>query len=357
MMRRTAILLILVWMQACGPASTLWGAGPRSTPTTSSGDPLFDLLFTPTLPPPPTTTPTETPTATLTPTVTLTPTITPTPTAMPPSAAIERVIIVSYDGLRGDAVRAAPMKHVMALMDSGAYSLTARTISYAVTLPGHASMLSGMCQAKHGVDWDVTTYYKGYSKGVDLFDLAHAAGLRTVMLVNKEKLRQLAEPETTDVFEIVYGVESTIMKAAVAQLYSGFDLMFVHIGSPDYRGHRYGWMSDAQFKALRDGDAALGLLLEALDGQGLRGSTLIIVTSDHGGHDRTHVGTHIEDLLIPWVASGPGIDGGRLELQVNIMDTAATAAYALELPIPAEWDGVPILEIFGLPMERLSITC
>ena len=31
------------------------------------------------------------------------------------------------------------------------------------------------------------------------------------------------------------------------------------------------------------------------------------------------------------------------------MDTAATAAYALGLPIPAEWDGVPVLEAFGLP--------
>jgi hypothetical protein len=39
------------------------------------------------------------------------------------------------------------------------------------------------------------------------------------------------------------------------------------------------------------------------------------------------------------------------------MDTAATAAYALGLPIPPEWDGVPVYEAFGLPAERMSAPC
>lgn len=357
-MRRIHItLLATLLLSACVSSSTLWGIAPLTTPTVWNIDPILDIFSTATFSATPTFTPSATSTATLTATPTLTPTVTLTPTPAPPSQAIQRVIIVSYDGLRGDAVEAAPMKNVMALMDAGAYSLTARTISYAVTLPGHASMLSGMCLDKHGVDWDVTTYYKGYSKGTDIFDLTHAAGLKSVMIVNKEKLRQLAQPETTDVFRVVYGVESVIMNAAIEQLPSGFDLMFIHIGSPDYRGHKYGWMSDAQFIALRDGDAALGLLLDALDRSGLRDSTLIIITSDHGGQDDTHVGTHIEDLLIPWVVSGPGVQHKQLTVQVNTMDTAATAAYALELPIPLEWDGVPVMEIFGLPMERQSITC
>jgi predicted AlkP superfamily pyrophosphatase or phosphodiesterase len=195
----------------------------------------------------------------------------------------------------------------------------------------------------------VTTYYKGYSKGVDVWDLAHAAGLKTVMIVNKEKLRQLAEPETTDVFQVVFGIESTIMKAAIAQIPNGFDLMFIHFGSPDARGHKYGWMSNAQFKALRDGDTELGNLIAALDANGLRDSTLLIVTSDHGGHGQTHVGTVIEDLLIPWVANGPGVQPGQIMPQVSIMDTAPTIAYALELPLQPEWDGFPVYEAFGLP--------
>jgi len=313
------------------------------------------LIETPTLIPSATQLPTATATIPFTATATFTPTLTAVPTQIisptpeSASARIKHVIVITYDGLRADAVAAAPMTNLLSLMETGAYTLTARTINYAVTLPAHASLFSGMCQSKHGIDWDVTTYYKGYSKGVDIWDLAHAAGLRTVMIVNKEKLRQLAEPETTDVFQIAYGIESTIMKVAIAQIPSGFDLMFVHFGSGDTRGHKYGWMSNSQLKAYRDGDAALGNLLTALDESGLRDSTLLIVTSDHGGHDHTHVGTVIEDLLIPWVLSGPGVLPGQITVPVSIMDTAPTIAYALELPLQPEWDGLPVYSAFGLP--------
>jgi hypothetical protein len=39
------------------------------------------------------------------------------------------------------------------------------------------------------------------------------------------------------------------------------------------------------------------------------------------------------------------------------MDTAATAAFALSLGIPPEWDGVPVLEAFGLSTEKQSFEC
>lgn len=259
------------------------------------------------------------------------------------------MIVITFDGMRADAVEMAPMKNLLAMMQVGAYTLKARTINYAVTLPAHASMLSGMCQSKHGVGWDVVTYYKGYSKGVDVYDLAHAAGLRTVMVVNKEKMRQLAEPETTDVFKLVYGVEATIMQSAIDEIPNGFDLMFIHFGSPDNRGHKYGWMSGTYLKALRDGDATLAQLLAGLDQYGIRDSTLIIVTADHGGHDTTHIGDRLQDLEIPWVIYGPGVQHTELAKPVSIMDTAPTIAYALELPLQPEWDGLPVYEAFGLP--------
>lgn len=354
-MKYISIFIILsLFLESCGSMPVIWGADVVPLTIIQTPFPSFTDTQIPTA--------TETVTATITlpftPTITLTPVVTTTPvevlppTPESPAAKIKRVIVITYDGMRADAVAAAPMPNLLALMETGAH-VTARTINYAVTLPAHASLFSGTCQSKHGVDWDVTTYYKGYSLGVDVWDLAHAAGLRTVMIVNKEKLRQLAEPETTDVFKTVYGVEATIMQAAIDEIPNGFDLMFVHFGSPDVRGHKAGWMSNAQFKALRDGDAALGALLTALDQNGLRDSTLIIVTADHGGHDQTHVGTVIEDLLIPWVANGPGIQPGQITAPVSIMDTAPTIAYALELPFQPEWDGLPVYEAFGLPMPNM----
>lgn len=255
--------------------------------------------------------------------------------------------------MRTDAIEAAPMTNLLSLMKNSAYTLeNAITIAYPSTLPSHAAMLSGLCMAKNGIVYDKYFKYMGYSKGVDIFDLAHAAGMRTVMIVSKDKLRQLAEPETTEVFEVKYG-EPAVAREAVAQIEQGFDLMFVHFAGADLRGHKYGWMSDPQMKVLQQGDEALGQILNALEAAGLRDTTLIIVTADHGGHDKNHVGTVIEDFRIPWIASGPTIIPGQITARIHTMDTAATVAHALDLPLQSDWDGIPVYEAFGEP--RLKI--
>jgi hypothetical protein len=272
---------------------------------------------------------------------------------IPSAPTIERVLIISYDGMRPDAIAAAPMNTLLELMNTSAYTLTnAITIAYPSTLPSHAAMLSGLCMAKNGINYDRYFKYMGYSKGVDIFDLAHAAGMRTVMIVGKDKLRQLAEPETTDVFELRYD-EATIAKEAVAQISQGFGLMFVHFPTPDKVGHKFEWMGGSYLKVLRDGDEALAEILAALDENGLRETTLIIVTADHGGHDKNHVGLVIADFLIPWIASGPGIIPGEITASLQTMDTAATVALALGFPLQEDWEGIPVYEAFGQP--RLKI--
>src|SRR5690349_663660 len=91
----------------------------------------------------PTPTPTLTLTSTLTPTLTstatatltVTPTETPSPTVTPTFAPpARRVIILSIDGLRPDAILLAPMTNLVTLMQSGAFSLGAQTVFPSVTL-------------------------------------------------------------------------------------------------------------------------------------------------------------------------------------------------------------------------------
>ena len=338
-------------LAGCGSVPNIWGNSP---PPVSTPQPL--VLF-----PSKTATSTSTPQATFTavPTGTATKTSTPKPTATvtitptPSAADIERVLIISYDGLRPDAIEAAPMPNLMGLVDNGAYSYTsATTIDYPATSPSHASMISGYCMEDHGVIYNKFFMYMGYSKGVDIFDLAHAAGMKTVMIVSKDKLRQLAEPETTDVYEVAYG-EPAIEKAVLPQIEAGFDLMFIHFAGGDNRGHKYGWMSGEYFKVLREGDDVLGDIIQTLKDNGMFETTLIIVTADHGGHDRNHIGTIIEDFRIPWIAHGPGVVHQELTRLIFTMDTAATVAYALDLPLQDDWDGIPVYDAFGEPQIKV----
>ncbi|MGE5248772.1 MAG: alkaline phosphatase family protein, partial [Bacteroidota bacterium] len=92
------------------------------------------------------------------PTGTYTPSPLPVPepisAAVPPlPPPVTRVVIISIDGLRPDAIDKAPMPVLQELMRTGAYSLTAQTTIPSSTLPGHTSMLSGLCPSAHGVDW------------------------------------------------------------------------------------------------------------------------------------------------------------------------------------------------------------
>jgi len=342
-------------LAGCGSVPNIWGSAPQPDSTQVSGylpiqvQPPVIASAPPTVtstlasPPTQTATPFAIPTSTFTPE----PTLPPTQTPLPSKADIKRAIIISFDGLRPDAIEEAPMTNLMELMKTSAYApLNARTIDSPATSPSHASMLSGYCMEDHGVIYNRFFMYMGYSKGMDVFNLAHDAGMKTVMIVSKEKLRQLAEPETTDVFEVAYG-EPAIERTVLPQIEAGFDLMFIHFAGGDNRGHKYGWMSGEYLKVLREGDEVLGNIIQTLKDEGMYDSTFILVTADHGGHDRNHIGLLIEDYRIPWIAHGPGIVPQELSLQIYTMDTAATVAYALGLPLPEDLDGIPVYQAFG----------
>lgn len=316
----TLTLLFLLACQALSPTTALEA----------------DLTATFTLAPPPTETAQPTPSITNTPT---------------PQRAIRRVIILSMDGLRPDAIELAPMPNLLGLMKTSAYSLTAQTTYPSSTLPAHASMLTGMCPSKHGVDWNDYIPKKGIAQGVDLFDLSHTAGMQNVMYVGKEKLRQVTDASNIDRFVFINDRDKVIMQNLLADFPRDFGVLFIHFATTDDMGDVYGWLSPEQLSVIFRADEAIGELLSALDTYGLRDETLLIITADHGGHDMTHGSSKPEDMTIPWIASGPGIKAGKLTTLIHTMDTAATAAYALGLPIPSEWDGVPVLEAFGLPAE------
>lgn len=312
----------------------------------------------------PLTPPTATPTSTLPPTLTATATATQPPTETPtlpatptPAPRARRVVILSIDGLRPDAIALVPMQRLLGLMQNGAYSLSAQTTYPSVTLSAHASMLTGLCPSDHGVNWNDYIPENGYAQGADLFDLAHAAGLRTDMYVTKKKLVQLTEPSSLDNYVFVNDRDTVLMERLLAEFPQDFGVLFIHFGITDGMGHSYGWLSPQQLSVLYRADEALGQLLDELEARGLRSETLIIVTADHGGHDSTHGSNSPEDMTIPWIASGAGIQPRALTTLIHTTDTAATAAFALGLPIPPEWNGVPVYEAFGLPVERQSEAC
>jgi N-acetylneuraminic acid mutarotase len=253
------------------------------------------------------------------------------------------VVIISIDGLRPDALQHASAPVLKALAQRGAYTWQAQTVYPPVTLPSHASMLSGYGPEAHGLNWNDYIPSRGPIAVPTIFSLAHDAGLRTVMVVGKEKFAHLNAPGTVDAYVFATRGDQDVADQAIAQAQSGFDLMFAHFPNTDYFGHLAGWMSETQIAQIARTDEAVGRLLAALPGH-----TTVIVSADHGGHGTGHGANIPEDMTIPWIIAGPNVlTNHQLATPVKTMGTAATAVYVLGLRLPPEAEGRPIYEAFG----------
>jgi predicted AlkP superfamily pyrophosphatase or phosphodiesterase len=265
---------------------------------------------------------------------------------LPPK--IKHVVIISIDGLRPDALFIATTPALDELKIRGTYCPQAQTIKYSITLPSHASMLSGMIPEKHGITWGIP--YIGWPgmAGPTLFNVAHDAGLSTGMVFGKQKMNYLVLSNSVDKLFGVDAHDPEIKEQAIEFIQEGLPtVFFIHFPDTDRVGHAYGWMSPYQLDAIAFVDGLIGEIVAQLETEGYLRNTLLIITADHGGHGFSHGDDAPEDRTIPWLAVGPNVPPGLiLTRSINTYDTAATVLYALELPIPEKWDGQPVLEIF-----------
>lgn len=138
-------------------------------------------------------------------------------------------------------------------------------------------------------------------------------------------------------------VEDYLESAAVSP-----NLMFVHIGEPDYAGHLFGWMSRVYGEAVRQADEAVAEVLDEANDRFGAGNYTVIVTADHGGHGKDHGSSDPRDTTIPWIVWGKGVQAGaQLPAGIRTMDTAATALWMLGVTTPVDWVGRPVASAFA----------
>jgi arylsulfatase A-like enzyme len=152
-------------------------------------------------------------------------------------------------------------------------------------------------------------------------------------------------------------MDGQVVEHALEVIHSGLPgILFIHLPSVDSAGHITGWMSENQLTVINWADSLIGEIIAALEAGDYLEHTLLIITADHGGSDLSHGSDSPEDMTIPWLAVGPGVLAGlTLQSDVMVYDTAATALYALDIPIPEGWDGRPVMEIFGEELEMGTV--
>ena len=253
-----------------------------------------------------------------------------------------KVAIISIDGLRPDAIATAGASNMLALSARGAYTWNAQTIYPSNTLPAHISMLSGYTPEEHGVTWDDYAPTRGQILVPTLFLDARRKGLRTAMIVGKEKFTTFRDTGACDTWVLAAPDDDDVAGRVPTALGARPDLLFVHLPDVDLVGHASKWMSSDYLAAVRRADAAVGRILATLSPD-----TTVIVTADHGGRPEGHGSDNPQDTTIPWIIAGPSIAKGKvLGAGIRTVDTAATAAFVLGVALPPDAEGQPVYSAF-----------
>ena len=267
-----------------------------------------------------------------------------------------RVVLISVDGLRPDAIRPDNAPVLTGLIERGTHAGTCYNDLPSATLPNHATMLTGLVADTHGLLFNIDL--PGTIPQPTVFDIAADAGLRGAFFASKTKLRFLAHADALETTVIKTDTDALTQEVLTRLTPDGPDVIFVHLRDPDSTGHRSGWMSDAYLKAVTRIDGQIGQIVAALDADTSRDSYLII-TADHGGTGLNHFLNVEQDRRIPWIIIGPGIPAGRtLETPISVVDSTPTVLWLLGLAPPEGLDGRALTELkdtTAMPDSSLAV--
>ena len=117
------------------------------------------------------------------------------------------------------------------------------------------------------------------------------------------------------------------------------DFVFLYMVETDEQGgHDCGWMSEGYLQVL---SRAIDNVKRVVDACG--DEYTIIITADHGGHDRTH-GTELpEDMTIPNFYIGKMFEAGKRFDNGSLLDIIPTIAKIMDVPASPEWEGTPVI--------------
>ncbi|WP_308636898.1 alkaline phosphatase family protein [Paenibacillus silvisoli] len=270
-------------------------------------------------------------------------------------AAIQRVIIIGWDGA-GNFVQAAHTPYLDRIIARGAIAYDAQTASPTISAECWGAMMHGVNPEKHGL-----TNSKAEKQQFPI-DSPYPSIFRIVREADRAaKLASFSawEPINYGIIESDLEVHNIslpdrdVALAAADYITNNPDvrLLFVHLDLPDMAGHKHGYNTPEQLRAIEETDANTGIILDGLERAGLMDESLIIIVSDHGGGgeiDTDHGSDHPLDKTIFWACAGPGIEPGTiLSTNLTITDTAAVVAHALGLEAPITWEAKLPERLFG----------
>lgn len=254
-----------------------------------------------------------------------------------------KVILISIDGMRPDGLKQCKNPYVDELTKIASYTFNARTVVPSVTLPCHMSLFHSVPPERHGTT--TNTYAPQVRPIAGLFEQLKNAGKASAMFYGWEPIREVSRAGSLKKADYInaYSFEHTdglLTDSAVDYIKKAKpDFVFLYMVETDEKGgHDSGWMSETYLDYI---SCAISNVKKVIETAGEEYT--VIVTADHGGHDRIHGTEMDEDMTIPMIFYGPKFTPGKELAGVSILDIAPTIADIMDVMKADEWEGKSLI--------------
>lgn len=253
-----------------------------------------------------------------------------------------RVLLILVDGMRSDALAQIPQAQT--LLNKASYTMQAQTVTPSVTLPAHMSLFHSVDPSRHGI---TTNLYVPQARPINgLCEVLNKNGKWCAMFHGWDELRDVARPGSMIFSFFCSGrpigreaMNNNVANACIEYIkHNQTDFIFLYFGYTDYAGHKDGWMSPGYMEAMRNSWENIEKVLNSLPED-----YTVLITADHGGHDRTHGSELPEDMTIPFFGIGKDFLPGKELEKVSIKDIAPTVTKLLGVAPDDEWEGTSLL--------------
>lgn len=318
------------------------------------------------------------------------------------SQTSKHVVLISIDGFRPDFYldKSWPAPNLQSMMREGAYAKGVRSIFPSVTYPSHTTLITGALPVHHGITYNTMPNDQGVYqwttdsrkiKSETLWQAVRKAGMKsasiswpisvgaeidynlpeiwssTNMLDRKSAISEFATPrgffEEMEEYAIgkaeindlnlqylTMDENNSRMAAYILRKYKP-EFLSIHIVGVDGAQHREGRSGVGVSKALASADHAVSNIVDGLIKAGIKDSTTIIITGDHGFVD-------VKQVLSPnvWLKE-LGIDSrvGTEEPVAKFQSTSGGAFFHLKDQQNAKLLAQVRKKLDGLPEQYKSL--